>query len=197
MGVPRWSAGVILLLWGLTICRGRQPVSVFAEEATGEAASAQTSEPSRVGPPGVPAPPERRPRRSIAYTNDRYGFKFYLPKSWKGYLVVSSKWQSVVQEELDASGNPRPEQGPIFTLRNPRWTEQRPWQDIPIMVFTIEQWGFVHHDRMILSAAPVGPSEIGRNCRYVFALPARYNYADVDGVEEVNALMQTQPLHAY
>jgi len=87
--------------------------------------------------------------------------------------------------------------GPVVTIRNPHWTEQQPWQDIPIMVFTIEQWKLVEDGALIVSAAPIGPGEIGRNCRYVFALPPRYNYADVEGIEEVNVLMRTQPLHAY
>jgi hypothetical protein len=55
------------------------------------------------------------------------------------------------------------------------WTEDNPMQDIPIMVLTLDQWGEVTAEKISVGAAPIPPSELGRNNKYVFALPARYN----------------------
>ena len=47
-----------------------------------------------------------------------------------------------------------------------------------------------------IGAAPVGPRELNRNSKYVFALPARYNFAFPEGYEEVEAILETNPLEA-
>jgi hypothetical protein len=64
------------------------------------------------------------------------------------------------------------------------------------MVFTLDQWNSLEHDKFHIGAAPVGPSELGRNNRYVFALPARYNFAFPEGYEEVEKIMESKPLEA-
>jgi hypothetical protein len=61
------------------------------------------------------------------------------------------------------------------------------------MIFTLAQWS----QDLIVSAAPVPPSELGRNTRYVFALPPRYNFAFPDGFQEVEAIVEGKPLHAF
>ena len=43
-------------------------------------------------------------------------------------------------------------------------------------------------------AAPINPSELGRNKRYVFALPPRYNFAFPTGYEEVEEILEGKPL---
>ncbi|MGB8451919.1 MAG: hypothetical protein WCD89_06255 [Anaerocolumna sp.] len=43
-------------------------------------------------------------------------------------------------------------------------------------------------------SAPINPCELGRNSQYVFALPARYNYAFPEGFEEVEDIIQSAPL---
>jgi hypothetical protein len=65
------------------------------------------------------------------------------------------------------------------------------------MVFTKAQWQLIEEHRLIVSAAGIGPGEIGRNKKYVFALPPRYNYALIDGWEEVYEIIQNHPLHAF
>ena len=40
----------------------------------------------------------------------------------------------------------------------------------------------------------MGPSELGRNNRYVFALPARYNYTFPPGYKEVEKILANHPL---
>jgi len=44
------------------------------------------------------------------------------------------------------------------------------------------------------SAAPMGPKELARNTKCVFALPARYNYAFPAGYEEVEEILENNPL---
>jgi hypothetical protein len=125
---------------------------------------------------------------AVVYMNRQYGFRFNLPADWKGYRVLVQRWDGMTQEEPR-----RKEYGPKIVLRDPRWTKAQPRQDIPIMIFTLAQW----KQDLVVSAAPMGPSELGRNSRYVFALPARYNYAFPDGYEEVEAIMKTKPLHPF
>jgi hypothetical protein len=42
--------------------------------------------------------------------------------------------------------------------------------------------------------SPDRPRELGRNQTYVFALPARYNFAFPTGYEEVEAILNNNPL---
>lgn len=125
---------------------------------------------------------------SINYTNNRYGFSVTLPPSWQGYTVVTGTWTGYTTPA---------EHGPIFSIRNPLWASSTPRQDIPIMVFTLNEWSAVNSGTMSVSAAPIPPSELGQNAQYVFALPARYNYAYPEGWQEVQSIIQSNPLHAF
>ena len=58
------------------------------------------------------------------------------------------------------------------------------------MVFTLDQWDRLNKDEFHIGAAPINPSELGRNKDYVFALPARYNYAFPLGYEEVEQILR-------
>ena len=125
---------------------------------------------------------------TVVYTNSAYGFSFTLPASWERYTIVTSTW----------TGYPPPvTHGPMISIRSPLWTAAVPTQDIPIMVFTLAEWSAVSSGTMSVSAAPIPPSELGRNSRYVFALPARYNYAYPAGFEEVQSILDGNPLHAF
>lgn len=126
-------------------------------------------------------------RGCVAYENTRYGFRFYLPETWKGYSVMEEQWKGTNNGELV-------ETGPQLLIRHPDWTEKNPRQDIPIMVFTLEQWNALQKGGFFVSAAPVGPSKLGGNSAYVFALPARYNYAFQTGFEEVEEILKGSPL---
>lgn len=125
---------------------------------------------------------------SIVYKNTQYGFNFTLPGGWKGYSIVNSQWEGT------AAGGGTAATGPMISIRDPRWTSQIPRQDIPIMIFTLEQWNSLQQDKFHIGAAPINPSELGRNNRYVFALPARYNYAFPPGFEEVESILKGKPL---
>lgn len=58
------------------------------------------------------------------------------------------------------------------------------------MIFTLEQWGSLLEGKFHIGAAPIGPTELGRNSKYVFALPARYNFAFPEGYEEVEEIIK-------
>ncbi len=141
-------------------------------------------------PPPSETPSENQ--QEIIYTNTQYGFSFTLPVSWKGYSIVITEWE----------GNPIgsdtvSEKGPIISIRNPKWTQENPYQDIPIMIFTTIQWNSLQEEKFHIGAAPIGPSELGHNSTYVFALPARYNYAYPSGYEEVEKILEGNPLKAF
>lgn len=127
-----------------------------------------------------------------AYENTQYGFRFSLPESWKGYTIITGKWEGWSLE--DTQNNTIAETGPQFTIRNPKWTEENPRQDIPILVFTHEQWKFLNQGKFSIGAAPIDPSELGENANYVFALPARYDTAALTGYEEVHEIIDSNPL---
>ncbi len=128
------------------------------------------------------------------YTNTDYGFNFSLPDAWRGYSVVTNTWSGYVP---GATGDTVTEQGPLISLRHPKWTGETPRQDIPIMIFTTPQWDSLQQEKFHIGAAPLGPRELGRNARYVFALPARYNYAFPVGYEEVESILETNPLQPF
>ncbi|MDF2802047.1 MAG: hypothetical protein K0S61_1950 [Anaerocolumna sp.] len=129
---------------------------------------------------------------SHMYQNTEYGFNFSLPKSWKDYSIINEKWEGISQE--DQQDGKAVEAGPIISIRHPQWTTQNQRQDIPIMVFTLNQWNSLQKEEFYIGAAPIGPSELGRNSKYVFALPARYNYAFPIGYEEVEDIIKSNPL---
>jgi hypothetical protein len=128
---------------------------------------------------------------TIVYRNHVYGFCFVLPESWKGYAVVPDQWSGTIL------GSGQTVHGPQILIRNPKWTAANPYQDIPIMVFTPAEWQQVQAVTMAVSAAPIGPSKLGQNSRYVFALPPRWiGFTDDLGQDELNAWMQQNRLQA-
>lgn len=133
----------------------------------------------------------------IEYINTTYGFSFYLPETWKGYVVIEDEWEGYSLGTQSSGGQVVTETGPFITLRHPDWEYKSPKQDMPIMVLTLMQWRNLSEDKFHIGAAPIGPTELGRNSRYVFALPARYNYSFSDGYEEVEELLKKNPLQTF
>lgn len=141
--------------------------------------------------------PDRKPAVThgpILYENDPYGFRFSLPEGWKGYSIVTGTWEGLAAGS--ETGEAIVETGPLISIRHPQWTSQNQRQDIPIMIFTLDQWSSLLEGRFHIGAAPIGPTELGRNSKYVFALPARYNFAFLEGYEEVEETIKKNPLHA-
>lgn len=166
-------------------------ISVSPSPSASSTASASASSSATLSL--VPSASPAASQTGLAYQNAEFGFSFSLPSSWKGYTVVTSKWEGTSQ---DKKGNSSTTQtGPEISIRHPEWTEQNPRQDIPIMIFTLAQWSDLQADKFHIGAAPVNPTELGRNSQYVFALPARYNFAFPTGYEEVENILKTNPLH--
>jgi hypothetical protein len=123
----------------------------------------------------------------ITYTNTLYGFTFTLPASWKGYTIV---------ERGCAAGNAA-DCVPEILIRYPRWTAENPWEDIPIMILTRAQWRAVEKGDLSVSAAPFPPGELGRNRKYVFALPPRWDYDLAEGWKAAGDILGHNPLHPF
>lgn len=127
------------------------------------------------------------------YQNTQYGFNFKLPLSWKDYTIVTTLWNGA-STDYDSPLN---YEGPKIIIRNPLWTSENTRQDIPIMIFTIDQWDLIQQEKISVSAAPIGPSKLGENSKYIFTLPARYNFAYETGWEEVDNIIKNNPLQGF
>lgn len=160
------------------------PQTADIDESTNEATDEAT---------GEAAAPDLA-KGSLVYKNTQYGFRFTLPDSWRGYSIVTEKWEGLAiggtksQEVIET--------GSLLSIRHPQWKTEKLRQDIPILVFTPDQWKRLQQEEFHIGAAPIGPKELGRNGSYVFALPARYNYAFPEGFEEVEEILASEPLQA-
>ncbi len=131
----------------------------------------------------------------VEYRNESYGFAVALPETWRGFTVTLDAWAGMTI--ADASGERPFTDGPFVHIHNPKWSGLNTYQDIPVMIFTLDQWNQLQQEQFHIGAAPIGPSELGRNSRYVVALPARYNFAFPPGYEEVDNIIQSKPLIAF
>ncbi len=191
------AALILLVFFSLLGCEtfgGPQATQPVATPSPSPSASVQASPSATLSlvPSGSASPSASATQTVLTYNNAEYGFSFSLPQSWKGYTIVTSKWEGSIQ---DGKGNNLTKNGPELSIRHPQWTEKNPRQDIPIMIFTLAQWSDIQADKLHIGGAPVNPTELGRNSTYVFALPARYNFAFPTGYEEVEEILKTNPLH--
>ncbi len=129
---------------------------------------------------------------SVIYSNSDFGFNFSLPDSWRVYSIVQDTWEG---NPLVSTGTAQT--GPKLLIRNPNWTSALPYEDIPVMVFTLEQWNSYVAEDFAVSAAPVRATELGRNNLYVFALPPRWNFDYSEGYEEAENIIKSKPLKAF
>jgi len=137
-----------------------------------------------------PSPLAAGAKSPVVYRNPKYGFCFTLPASWKGYSIVMEQWNGTDFQTH------KQVHGPQLLIRHPGWTADHPYEDIPIMIFTPSEWQKVEKVTMSVSAAPIGPEELGHNTRDVFALPPRYNFDALTGWEEVDNLVHNHALKA-
>ncbi|PYU00041.1 MAG: hypothetical protein DMG38_09140 [Acidobacteria bacterium] len=126
------------------------------------------------------------------HKNKKYGFKFVLLETRKGYSIIVGTWSGIAYQ---GENHERIESGPMITIRHPLWTKSDPRQDIPIMILTRAQAEIAND--LSVSAAPFGPQEFSRNAKFVFALPPRFDYGDSTGTEEVREILRNHPLHPF
>lgn len=165
-------------------------LSLYGCGSSGNASQAQSERQTATEKGATPSDTEQS--GSILYKNTEYGFTFKLPKTWENYSIVTDKWEGLAISSSDTEKVI--ETGPMISIRNPKWTAENPYQDIPILIFTLEQWNLLQQEKFHIGAAPIGPSELNRNEKYVFALPARYNFAFPTGYEEVEQILEGKPL---
>ena len=122
-----------------------------------------------------------------SYRNEEYGFEITLPDSWQGYSSSTELWHG----QLVTGGNEK-FQGPKIIIRNPKWTTNQPWQDLPIMVFNQAEWKLISEEALAVSAAPIGPNKLGENQKYIFATPPRWlGFTDNLGQDEAGEIIKT------
>lgn len=169
---------------------GSYPLSAFNIELE------PSTSPSVTPPPTQTESPSSADSTSIVYTNEQYGFRFSLPESWKGYSIVINEWQG---DYVPVATNDKTETGPVISIRDPRWSAKTPRQDIPIMVIPIETWKSILEGKFHIGATPVRPSqlELDQNDKFVFAISSRYNTSFPPGYEEVERILQSNPLEAF
>jgi hypothetical protein len=195
--------GIVLILIMVLAAAGCQNKAV-TESIPGNTEPVSTTGPTQTAPASVTpadsgsttaASPSETVKEGLLYQNDTYGFRFALPDSWQGYSIVMEEWQGYALEGTQ-SGKVT-EKGPLLLIRHPLWTRDAPRQDIPIMIFTLGQWSQIEEESLSVGAAPIPPQELGRNQNYVFALPARYNFAFLTGFEEVASILEDKPLQPF
>ncbi len=127
----------------------------------------------------------------IRYHNTQYDFTFYLPESWKGYSVLTDQWEGITyleKEDKDAVLA----RGPIILLRNPQWKTNKPYQDIPIYIFTRQQWDDDKSGKLSAEGAGGIIYELWHNDKYVFGIHSRFNANDsVPGWDEAQNIVNT------
>jgi hypothetical protein len=127
---------------------------------------------------------------AVEYRNEQYGFGMTLPSDWSGYSVVASTWQGRTRNEQGETTGTY--MGPEIILRHPKWTAAASWQDIPVLVFTHDEWALAEQQKFAVSAAPTAPSKLGENAKFVFALPPRWiGFVDTLGQDEAGKVPKT------
>lgn len=159
-----------------------------AEPASSRAVSSEAAV-SEIASVSSVSPASSAPAAAAVYANAKYGLRVALPADWKGFTVLTQTWKATDFE--DPQNQKLSESGPELLIRNPKWTKAKPYQDIPVMVLTPAQWERAEREEIVFGAAPVGPRKLAANSKYVFALPARYNFAFPEGYEEVDKIIDS------
>jgi hypothetical protein len=125
----------------------------------------------------------------IRYHNSQYNSTFCLPANWKGYSVLTRQWEG---EEYAPEKDTvvKVADGPIIVLRNPQWKTNNLYQDIPVYIFTRQQWDDIHLGKYDAVGAGGVIDEIWHNDKYVFGIHSRYNADDsINGWSKVQGIV--------
>ncbi len=125
----------------------------------------------------------------IRYDNAQYGFTFYLPVNWQGYSILTQQWEGetyLPEKDVDVVLA----RGPIIVLRNPQWKTDNLYQDIPVYIFTRQQWDYINLGKYDAAGAGGLIYELWHNDKYVFGMHSRYNADDsVNGWKEIQDIV--------
>jgi hypothetical protein len=113
----------------------------------------------------------------IRYYNAQCNFTFYLPTNWQGYSVLMEEWEGktyLPEKDKDVVLS----RGPIIVLRNPQWKTNILYQDIPIYIFTRQQWDDIHLGKYDAVGAGGDIDELWHNDKFVLGIHSRYNADD-------------------
>jgi hypothetical protein len=124
----------------------------------------------------------------VRYHDAKYDFLFFLPADWNGHSVLMKEWHADLHS-TDYQAVIGREHGPIILLRHPQWKADQPHQDIPILVFTRDQWEAVIPQRLFVGAGGT-IDEISHSAKYVFAINSRHNWTELEGWQETGRIVQ-------
>jgi len=133
----------------------------------------------------------------VVYNNSDYGVEVALPETWEGYKIIQDNWEGYMLNDSGEQVLSNTFTGPIIVIRHPDWTEEMPRQDIPVMVFTKDQWNDLIHDVFDVGQASMAPKALSENQNYVFALSAQYNDEYLTGFEEVLSIVENGAIKGY
>jgi hypothetical protein len=108
----------------------------------------------------------------VRYRNAKYDLMFYMPASWRGYSVLMERWEGITYSP-DKDQDVVLADGPIIVLRNPLWKTNDQYQDIPIYIFTRQQWDDMHRGEFDAVGAGGVIYELWHNDKYVFGMHSR------------------------
>jgi hypothetical protein len=115
----------------------------------------------------------------VRYHNAKYDLTFYLPTSWRDYSVLGEQWDGETYLP-DKDKDVVLTHGPIIVLRNPLWKTDDQYQDIPIYIFTRQQWTDDKTGNFSAEGAGGVLYELWHNDKYVFGMHSRTFGFDTD-----------------
>ena len=134
----------------------------------------------------------------VRYHNAKYDLTFYLPQNWKGYSVLTEHWDGETYL-ADKDKDVVLARGPIIVLRNRLWKTNDQCQDIPIYIFTRQQWTDDKTGKSSAEGAGGVIYELWHNDRYVFGIHSRtfgFNTDLKDWRETENIVNQNSAAHS-
>ena len=137
---------------------------------------------------GCSTAPRQPANLPLRYHNAQYDFTFFLPSDWEGYSVKTEPWQADLRS-ADYQKVIGTEHGPILIFRHPRWKAGNLYQDIPILVFTRNQWDAVIPQRLFVGAGGT-IDEISHSAGFVFGINSRHNWTELEGWEQTGRIVQ-------
>lgn len=113
---------------------------------------------------------------TIEYINEDFGFKVTLPVSWTGYKISTGTV----------------DRGQSVTITPTTSVDDNSREFVPILIYPKSVWLAWEKNNFedYKTAAPIGPTERGRNSDFVFATAPRYNFSFGTGTEAVENIVK-------